>query len=275
MVILKQRNLGSSCVADRATKVLFFRSRTIDKPDERSLFFLSFSGQKVAHKGESMCWQADRGLSFTIVLFALCVIAASCRQNDVNGNDTCGFSPVEDEQVFWNKWVKEHGNNRCHLEPFFGAGRETYWRQVDGKSLPMSKASGTFALVIEVNMQNSLLVAVALGNGKEAVKWDLSDGTVKESFGNVAVIPDDIWESLTNTDVFADGSAMSCDATSVYVFVTFHDKCSRYAVYDAPFVFGKNQRDPATVPLESLFRAIGTAEIKKCAGDMNSEHKVS
>lgn len=187
---------------------------------------------------------------FSILLF---LTAPSCSSRDDHG-----ISSMAKEQEFWSRWIKDNGNGTCQLEPFYSEQNNDLWKQIEDRIISMSNAADTFILVVRKNYENGLLDAVGVKNGKERVYWNLGHQKVSESLKPAATVPDEILEKLCSKDVFCDGSAIACDETTLYVFLKYRGKWSRYALYAPDIVFSKKNRDAITIPLKSLLHIVFT-----------------
>ena len=102
-------------------------------------------------------------------------------------------------------------------------------------------------------------VSLAKDESWRRTKWDIGNGTLKESVTQAQTVPEDVLDALGGGIVVVDASHVVFDADSIYVFLRYKGKCSRFAIYNPKFDSSKKAHDPVAASLKSLLRIAGMA----------------
>jgi hypothetical protein len=207
----------------------------------------------------------SRNITYTIKLLFLtivCAIIASCNRNTMNKQENSDFSSLGAEQKFWNGWAINNSESSFCAQPFFVARYEELLRSLNEKLITIAKDSDIFGLVICINIDNGILEVVSLAKGKDwqVLKWKMEDSVMKESIEHL-IVQEDILKNLSRYAIFVDTSDWQTrDADSVYVFLRYNGKCSRFAIYNPKFHAGiKPSRNTAAESLELFLRSLNMA----------------
>jgi hypothetical protein len=200
-----------------------------------------------------------------LLLATICVVLTSCdgKTHRYDGD----FLSLATEQEFWDKWHRDNAGKTRPLEPFFAPWNETVLKPVNKQLISIADTSNDFVLVIRVNINAGCLEILSLAKDKDwrAVKWEQTEhDKIEKSLQHVAV-QEEVLRNLSSETVLVDAPemyAMDCD--SVFVFLRYNGKCSRFGVYDPRFHEGivppgRTARDS----LELLLRSLKLAPDKK------------
>jgi hypothetical protein len=216
--------------------------------------------------------------------FELAFVAAtvlflpSCGGKSEHPTSDQDFSSLAGEYEFWRTWINHNPLPACPLEPFLLEERGTTVKKIDNELRATAKASEIFVVVIQVNVQNAIFEVVSLAKGTQwqQTRWeDLVEDGWRKTVGNAPVVKQDVLTTLSGEAVYLDASdiyAYDCD--SVYVFLRYKGKCSRFAIYNPQYEDAshyhpdddtgkKAEGDPVAAALKSLFTMIEMSDPKE------------
>jgi hypothetical protein len=197
-----------------------------------------------------------------LFLIAISIVLTSCTGRTVERTANQNFASLAEEQSFWNTVKSNSRSGTGHLEPFFKKQDENLLRPVNETLVAISTQSEVFVLVICVNGTNGILEVTSLAKNQDwqRTKWeDVGEGMLKRSATKMQGVNEDILKSLISKAVLVDTSDWQTDdADSVYVFLRYKGRYSRFAIYHPKFASTENaQRDPVAASLESLLQIAG------------------
>jgi hypothetical protein len=193
----------------------------------------------------------------TIICFSCFLLVKPSYPND-------DFFSLEDEQTFWNDWMAEK-HNKC-LGPFLGKMKPPPLQKENQKLREISKSSDIFVLVVLSNGGDSWglnrIFSISKNKSWQATEWSDSAtaiGIIEKPLGQIDV-PEGILDRLSCNSVYVDTDSYNdwMDASNVFIFLNYHGKCSRFAIYE-PFVIEPDVErcvNPTTKDLEQFLACI-------------------
>ena len=176
------------------------------------------------------------------------------------------FSSLAKEAEFWDKWLEEH-RGAAYFDPFFFS--EELRGPVDKRLLEVAKHSDPFVLVVvsSVNSGRFLVISLAKSRGWQQINWKLGATTrepMKESSVKAPVVEEGVLKTLSTSPVFVEGKDPAFDCASVFVFIQYHGKKNRLAVYNPSRALRERaKQDEVAAALESLLENVGVLDSKR------------
>jgi hypothetical protein len=232
---------------------------------------------RIFSKSGARAW-SDVALSF---ICAITIAAfASCRKTNVatTVDDKVDFSSLTREYDFWSEWItKNRPRDPCPLERFSVESEATTGipKSVDNALKEAATVSGTFVVLVRINVQNGIEEVVSLaGNGKwKITRWGVpTKNGWSPSVCETPQINEDVLGNLSREGVYLDMSDTNdYDFDSVFIFLRYGGRCSRFAVYNPQYedeshydpdeTAGKKaKRDKVAASLQLLFKMLGVTD---------------
>lgn len=197
--------------------------------------------------GFSFNWRIINPIYRSLITIFIFVTSLSCSKiNYMKPMETIDlkFSTLEEEQFFWNNWIKNNDDETCPLEPFLLVLTKEQIQKLDKQLAETIIESNRFMIIITVNIQNGIFTIHALTENKEnsltrSIEWFKENGkiSINESFLEKKFIPNtkdmnflskkDVFVSATDRNVF--------DASSTYVTLFDGYKYNKFAFYNLEF----------------------------------------
>jgi len=177
--------------------------------------------------------------------YLLCVVSSviliSCCSEKVSAMPRPTLS-IENEQVFWEKWIKENDDKTCPLEPFYFEDKKV----IDefNNELKSVDSLETLFLVIDININNGYrrILSISMADDNKSmsfIKWDGAEVKRERKF-------DDKLSNyytnihLTNGYTFVDlNNRYILGGNSTYVLIYNKGDVARFAFYNMATGKGK------------------------------------
>lgn len=173
------------------------------------------------------------------------------------------FSSLAKEAEFWDKWLEEH-RGAAYLNTYFFS--EALHEPVDKRLVELAKHSDPFVLVV-VKSRRFSVISLAKSRGWQQLSWKLGATTrepMKESSVKAPVVEEGVLNTLSTSPVFVEGKDPAFDCASVFVFIQYHGKKNRLAVYNPSRALRERaKQDKVAAALESLLENVGVLDSKR------------
>jgi hypothetical protein len=170
------------------------------------------------------------------------------------------LSSIAHEAEFWDKWLTDQ-RSTAHLPLFFFS--QDLQTPIDIRLREMANHSDILAIVIDtcVNKGRFQVIALTKNSAWQQTNWEMQMkggvARMNESHAVPSDIDDKMLRDLSGRPAFV-ASDSAFDAETVLIYVQFHGKRSRFAVYNPTGALrGQLREDPTAAALESLFWSVG------------------